>query len=180
MTFTRNCESQCPIPPNARSAVGLPSNGSLSDEQFGAFLLACRDELATKQAEFQQCLRPGDDWSYDMATCTLTIRDVTFPMTPIGTFSPVRQTWLWAWANRSTPPAAAEASKRIQSLFDFTGFSVFIEQGIDASSSDAQDLAALAVHQLEAIGFFLAPVEGGPIRFLAVHHPTSANSSAPP
>jgi len=60
------------------------------------------------------------------------------------------------------------ASSRIRSLHTVTGFRVFIDPGTQASPSAAQDLTALAVHILDAIGFFRCPSEGT-VLYLAVH-----------
>ena len=107
-------------------------------------------------------------WHYEMSDGSLTIGDTRFGMTPIGTFSPEHQTWLWAWANEDFPEVARAGSRRIQGLHAVTGFRVFLDPGVGASPSDAQDFAALAVHQLGAIGFFRCP-SGGPELYLAVH-----------
>jgi hypothetical protein len=154
--------STCPI------CHGLPVGGSLSDEQFFAFLVACRDELAEKQQRFQQRIAGAATWSYEMADCSLTIGSERFSMTPVGTHSPEYQTWLWGWANEDFPPLAREASRRLQALHKVTGFRVFLDPGIAASSTDAQDFAALAVHLLGAIGLFRS-LSDGPTLFLAVY-----------
>ena len=143
----------------------------MSDEEFFAFLDACRSELATLQPQFQERIRKGDRWSYDLADGTLRIGDESFPIVPIGTYSAEYESWLWAWANDDFPLSSRDASKRLQSLYTQTGFRVFIDQGIGASSSDAQDFAALAVHCLGAIGFYRVP--GSPTLYLAVHEPNS-------
>lgn len=140
----------------------------MSDEEFFVFLAACRDELADKQARFQRRIAGAARWTYEMTDCSLAIGTERFPMTPVGTHSPEYQTWLWAWANEDFPQAAREASRQLQSLHTVTGFRVFIDPGIRASSADAQDFAALAVHQLGAIGFFRSPSDG-PTLYLAVH-----------
>jgi hypothetical protein len=156
--------STCPV------CRGLPVGASMTDDEFFAFLSACRDELADKQTRFQQQTAGAVRWSYEMADCTLTIGDKQFAMTPVGTHSPKRQTWLWAWANEDFPPRAREASRQVQALHGVTGFRVFLDPGIEASSGDAQDLTAMAVHQLGAIGLFRAPSSGptGPTLYLAV------------
>jgi hypothetical protein len=140
----------------------------MSDEDFFAFLAACRNELADKQVRFQERIAGAARWSYDMADCSLTIGDERFSMTPVGTHSPEYQTWLWAWANEDFPPIAREASRRLQALHAVTGFRVFLDPGIGASSADAQDFAALAVHHLGAIGVFRSTSDG-PTLYLAVH-----------
>jgi hypothetical protein len=153
----------CPI------CCGLPVGGSLSDEDFFA---TCRDELAEKQALFQERIRGAARWSYEMADCSLAVGSERFPMTPVGTHSSEYQSWLWAWANEDLPHVAREAARRLQGLHAVTGFRVFLDPGIGASSADAQDFAALAVHQLGAIGVFRSPSDGLTL-FLAVHEPGS-------
>lgn len=139
----------------------------MSDEQFSEFLTACREEFAALQSHFQKRIQNSNHWSYNLADCTLKIDDVIVPITPIGTHSPERRSWLWAWANEDFPLRAREASKTLQTLSSLTGFKVFTAPGIGASECDAQDFAALAVHCLNASGMFR--VEGTPTLFLAVH-----------
>jgi hypothetical protein len=150
----------------------------MSNEEFFAFLAACRNEFADKQVRFQERIAGAACWSYDVADCSLTIGDERFSMTPVGTHSPEYQTWLWAWANEDFPPVAREASRRLQALHAVTGFRVFLNPGIEASSADAQDFAALAVHQLGAIGVFRSPSDG-PILYLAVHERGSEEPNKP-
>lgn len=158
--------ANCPI------CRGVPLGGSMSDDEFFAFVAACQDELAIKQASFQQRISQATRWQYEMADGSLTIGETRFGMTPIGSFSPSYQTWLWAWANDEFPETARAASRRIQALHSLTGFRVFLDPGIEALPDDAQTFAALAVHQLEAIGFFRCPSDGSaPDLYLAVHEP---------
>jgi Family of unknown function (DUF6882) len=156
--------STCPI------CGGLPVDGSMSDEAFNEFLSACRNDLTVKQADFQKLIAGAGRWYYDMAEMSLALGKMRFGMTPIGTYSPEYQSWLWAWANEDFPEVARTASRQIQGLYAVTGFRVFIEEGIGASTVDAQDFAALAVHQLGAIAFYRCPAEvAEPMLYLAVH-----------
>jgi hypothetical protein len=144
----------------------------MSDEAFFAFLAACRDELVTTQARFQRQIGDAPRWHYEMADGSLVIGGTCFHMTPIGTFSPEYQSWLWAWANEDFPEVARAASRRIRDLHAVTGFQLFLDRGIKASAADAQDFAAMAVHQLGAIGFFRCPSDApAPVLYLAVHEP---------
>ena len=147
---------------------GLPIQGSLSDDEFLAFLASCRKELAAKQEIFEHRIQAASRWFYDMADLTLAIDDLLFGITPIGTHSETNNSWLWAWANEDLPVVARTASRRIQALHAVTGFRVFIDPGIQASPLDAQAFTASAVHILDAIGFFRCP-SGGPTLYLAVH-----------
>jgi uncharacterized protein DUF6882 len=155
-----------------RICQGLPTGRSMSDEAFFAFLAACRDELAGKQARFQQRIAGARRWHYEMADGSLVIGDTDFGMTPIGTHSPAFESWLWAWANEDFPEVARAKSREIQGLHSATGFKAFLDPGIKASAADAQDFATLAVHQLGAIAFFRCPSEdAAPVLYLAVHEP---------
>ncbi len=145
----------------------------MSDGAFDAFLAVCRDELAAKQTQFQQRIAAARRWEYEMADGSLMLGDMRFGMTVIGSFSPQHETWLWGWANEDFPEVAREASRKIQGLYDVTGFQVFRDPGIGASPEDAMAFVALAVHQLGAIGFYRCP-SGGPRLYLAVHESTDA------
>jgi hypothetical protein len=153
---------------NCKTCRGLPVGDSLTDDEFAEFLATCRTELAGKQESLKQRIVGGSRWQYDMAKLTLLIGEVEFAITPIGTYSSSYRSWLWAWANDEFSPLAREASARIQALHGTTGFRVFIEPGIAASASDADDFVALAVHALGAQGFYRCPSDG-PSLFLAVH-----------
>jgi hypothetical protein len=169
----------------SRCAVcrGLPVNGSLTDDEFFAFLASCRAELDEKQQRLQRHLPTGSQWSYDMENMTLTIGLTHFPMTPIGTFSAQHQTWLWAWANEDFPQRAREAAREIQSLYAATGFRVFIDPGINASTNDAQDFVALAVTSLPRSAFFaVLPLVKAPrsiCPFTKPHHDFGASPVIP-
>lgn len=154
--------TDCPI------CRGLPVGGSFSDDEFFQFLNACRAELESRQAAFVATLDPQAQWSYDLDSGRLRVGAADFPITAIGTHNPDRQTWLWAWANESFPDAARDASAAIRSLFELTGFRVFADPGIGASSGDAQDLSACAIHTLGAIGLFRCPGNEATL-YLAVH-----------
>lgn len=147
----------------------------MSDDEFFAFLAVCRDELAVKQAAFEQRIAGASQWRYEMADGSLTIGDVRFGMIPVGTFSAEYQSWLWAWANEDFPEVARTASRQIQGLHSITGFRMFLDPGRPASASDAQDCAAFAAHQLGAIGIFRCPSEG-PLLYLAVLEPERCDS----
>lgn len=154
--------SHCPV---CRSQ---PAAGGLTDDEFHAFLRACRDELAAKQARFQQRIASAARWQCELAEGTLSFDGMIFGITPVGTYSEAEQTWLWAWANESLPQKARETSRPIQALFDRTGFRVFVDAGLPATASDAEDLTAMALHELGATGLFRIPSEGLTL-YLAVH-----------
>jgi hypothetical protein len=157
-------------PSNCPTCRALPLGGSFTDEEFADFLSQCRSDLADRQAKFQRQIEGFGQWRYDLTELTLILGTACYPITPIGSWSAEHGTWLWAWANDSLPMQAREAARAIQGLHAQTGFRVFTDEGTDASSADAEDLTALAVHELGAIGFFRSRDEERDL-YLAVHTP---------
>jgi hypothetical protein len=159
--------THCPL------CQGVAGPGEMTDEQFEAFLEACRAELREKQASFTQRTGNYGKWSYDLSTERLTLGEETFAIVAVGSHSPSHETWLWGWANEDYPQNARSAAQQIQQLFELTGFRVFTDPGCPASSLDAQDFTALALHQLGGCGMFRIPSkrEDGPTTYLAVLGP---------
>lgn len=139
----------------------------MSEEQFNAFLEACRVELEQKQTAFFGQFADDVAWSFDIDQGTFSLNEQAFPMTPIGSFSEAHQTWLWAWANDSFPDAARDASRQLQSLYKRTGFRVFADEAIKATADEAEDLATLANHELGAVAEFRYQ-ENGLMTYIAV------------
>ena len=131
----------------------------MTDDEFAAFLDSCRSELATKQTAFANSLPDDAEWFYDLDVDLLRIGAHEYRITAIGTHNQELQTWLWAWANDTFPESARSASSKIKSLFGITGFNVFTDDGINATSRDAQDLSACAIHVLGASGLYRCPGE---------------------
>lgn len=153
----------CPI------CQGAATSGSMTDEEFNALLLTCQDELATKQAKFQETLAQHVRWDYDLDAGTLRLGDEQFAITVAGTYSAKYESWLWGWANEDFPATARENSARLKQLHDLTGFRVFAEPGTSATSVDAQVFTALAIHLLDGLGLFRVPGENdGPTLYFAV------------
>lgn len=141
----------------------------MSNEQFKAFMEACRVELEEKQTEFFSRFADDVAWSFDIDQATIRLNDHVFPVTPIGSFSEPHETWLWGWANESFPDAARNTSRQLQSLYKLTGFRVFADEGINATSSEAQDLATIAIHELGAAAEFRYQ-ENGLMTYIAVRN----------
>jgi hypothetical protein len=51
----------------------------MSDEEFSAFLTACRNELASLQPTFQQRIHGGGRWFYDLSDCHFALRRRVLP-----------------------------------------------------------------------------------------------------
>jgi len=155
---------------NCKTCCGLPVGDSLTDREFAEFLGSCRTELGGEAGHLQTAhsrkaaVVPQSSGSH-LAVRGTRIRHCTDRY--VQFLIPVLAL---AWANDEFPPSAKEASARIQALHGTTGFGVFIQPGLAASASDADDFVALAVHTLDARGFVRCPSEDdGPTLFLSVH-----------
>jgi len=141
--------SECPI------CQQLPADGSLTDEQFSAFMDSCQESLADLQNRFFDAIPDDAEWSYDLESGQFQIDGKSYPFVVIGSHNEELNTWLWGWANESLPSSARQSSKTIQQLQQLTGSQVFVDEGLEAGEADAEALSAMAVHVLGARGLFL-------------------------
>lgn len=102
--------STCPI------CRGLPAGGSMSDDEFFAFLAACRDEIATRQASFQQRIAGAPRWHSEMADGSLTVGAIVFFRYPSD--GPVLYLAVHEPGWQDAEPGAASDPAGIQSIPD--------------------------------------------------------------
>jgi hypothetical protein len=96
----------------------------------------------------------GQAYHYDLERGVMTIGSDSFAISVIGSFRPSRSTWLWGWANDTFSDVVRERSSRFKGLYAVTGFRVFVDDGIRATRGDAEDFKAMAVHAVDAAGFW--------------------------
>jgi hypothetical protein len=126
----------------------------MTDMEFRALLDRCREELAAKQALFTADCISSAPYHYDLNQGVLAVGSERYASSLVGTRSITNGTWLWGWANDSFSDSVRQAASRAKSLYDVTGFRVFIDPGVHASKQDAEDFTALTVHAIDAIGFW--------------------------
>lgn len=81
---------------------------------------------------------------------------------PIGTFSPLSNTWLWAWANVTTLPGQRQKAERLKQLNEVTGSTLFEDANtFEVDEPMAWELAAVSVKHLDAKGCYRAPSSDG-------------------
>ncbi len=152
----------------------------MTDEEFDNFLAKVNDELESKQAELNSTYGLGEmkRWWFDQQSAKLQFFDVNdrlaveADVVGIGSFSPKSSSWKWAWSNPTFLPELREKALPLKRLEVFTGFDLFGNEGTFsiAGESMAWELAAMAVHQLGALGCYRAPapVLDGPHTYLAI------------
>jgi hypothetical protein len=140
--------------------------GQMTDEEFGAFLAEANSELAEKQVELssKHGLGAFRRWWSDQETSLIRLFDAAdrivleAEFVPIGTFSPLSDTWLWAWANVTTLPQQREKAEKLKELAGLTGFALFEDADtFKVDEAMAWELAAVSVKHLGAKGCYRAP-----------------------
>jgi uncharacterized protein YjbI with pentapeptide repeats len=128
----------------------------MTDAEFERFVRVCQDELRQKQERIAELLLfeirvdfPGLRLLY-MAGDALFV-DAAF--VPIGSRGLQSNTWMWAWANPGTAGTDAAAMTRLREFGSKTGRPAFSSaQPLAATDGDAWVYAAIACHELAAIG----------------------------
>lgn len=170
----------CPIAPIADMLRGqlTSSRIAMTDEEFGVFLAEANDELADKQRVLAADYGLGScsRWWADQETSLIQFFDAADKMVlqsefvPIGTYSPLSNTWLWAWANVTTLPRQREKAEKLRELTGLTGFTLFEDADtFEVDEPMAWELAAVSVKHLGAKGCYRAPSsDGSNFGFLAL------------
>ena len=150
----------------------------MTEEEFDAFRAAAWEELARKQDVLrdQYGLGSFSRWHFDQTTAALTFFDaggnaaIEFDVVDIGSYSTKSQTWKWAWSNESVLAPLREDSAILKGLESMTGLSLFGRERAFKIQSEAMawELAAISVQYLGALGCYRAPVQAGPLGFLAI------------
>lgn len=142
----------------------------MTEEEFGAFLAEANDELKEKQRELatEHGLGSYSRWWSDQETSLIQFSDAAGKVglqaefVPIGSFSPLSNTWLWAWANVTTLPRPREQSEKLKELADLTGYVLFEDANtFEIDEAMAWELAAVSVKHLHAKGCYRAPSSDG-------------------
>ncbi len=139
----------------------------MTDDQFMQFIANCHRELSDKQSTFWPMISESKHWQYELGDCSIQFDDSSYPIVPIGTFHQAHGTWMWAWAHTEFPEAARSRSQEIQRLKDSTGFHIFLDAAFPVQPEEVNDIVALSIHQLDAIGFFVSRSDE-PTLYLAV------------
>lgn len=153
----------------------------MSEDEFDQFLAQCRQTLEEKQADLQA--RHGLDrfrrWQLEPELGVLRFladdggAQLSFRVTPIGTFATAQETWKWAWANSKLPQALRDQSARLKALQRRTDYDCFVDdEAFGADELMAWELAAASVAELDAAGCYRAPNRDTWL-FLALHEVTA-------
>ncbi|WP_122422487.1 DUF6882 domain-containing protein [Pseudomonas viridiflava] len=151
------------------------------EQTFEHLLETAMADLMAKQEQLSRDYGLGNmaRWWLDQEAATVRSFDendrlaVEGQIINIGSFSPRHGSWLWAWSNPTVLTALREKALPLKQLQAISGAECFgAEQAIQLEDeSMAWELAAVAVHHLNALGCYRAPTSSdGPVIFLAITH----------
>lgn len=149
-------------------------------EKFDNFAAMTMGELEFKQgwlqAEFS--LNNWAKWWFRPETSTLQFENehgqivVEADTVYIGSYSTSTGTWKWAWSNPFMGAEDRAKSEKIRELTKVTGVDIFdLDTSMEGDEQLAYDFTAMAVHHLNADGFFRIPNKDPQTAFfLALHN----------
>ena len=131
--------------------------------QRGAFVERCVAKLLEKQ----DALTARGVGSYERFEVDLEHGKLRFfdgeqlaleaDVTPIGTHVSDRESWQWAWANKSLPSEVRERASKLKELALATDDAAFNERTLEIDEEQTWRLVAMACEHLGALGTYACP-----------------------
>jgi hypothetical protein len=135
----------------------------MEDDEFESFIETSFDNLEKKQNSLEEIFGLGhfDRYDLDVENEIITFsssddKSVKANFIPIGTFSPDKNSWMWAWNNQAFTDSLRAKSKKLQSLSDLTGFEMFTKPTAEVDEDMAWEMVAMSVHVLKSQGVYRA------------------------
>lgn len=136
----------------------------MNDQEFGSFVKATFTALETKQNALEEKFNIGSFKRYevnvDKETITFSADDnktLSAKYIPIATFSPEKNSWMWAWNNTAYSKASIKKAEKLKSLSELTGYEIFNTPAVGIDENMAWEMVAMSVYMLEAQGVYRAP-----------------------
>lgn len=137
---------------------------SMEDDEFESFIDTSIDNLEAKQSNLEEKYGLGyfDRYDLDVENEVITFssssgKRLKATFIPIGTFSPDKSSWMWAWNNQAFTDSLRAKSEKLQSLSDLTGFEMFTNPTAEVDENMAWEMVAMSIHILESQGVYRAP-----------------------
>src|SRR5258706_7076840 len=135
----------------------------MDDAELGAFVAGCVQRLQQKQSELgARGVGSYERFEVDLASGKLRFYEgerlvLEADVTPIGTHVSDKESWQWAWANKSFPDEVRERAAKIKELFAQTALPVFNERTWEVDETQTWELVAMACEHLGALGTYHFP-----------------------
>ena len=145
----------------------------MGDEEYRAFLTRAHEELTAKQERLKSDFRLGDYDHYDVDQTTgmivfsdhgvpKVVADIQF----VGSFSPLSNTWLWAWGNDSLEPALKADVRRVRDYGREHGIRRLTDAKWAAEEVDGWEMTSISAQVLQAEGAYRSPSRNGALFML--------------
>ena len=146
----------------------------MDDAQLGAFAEACVQRLQQKQSELSaRGVGSYERFEVDLATGKLRFYDaqglaLEADVTPIGTHVSEKESWQWAWANKSFPEDVRQRAAKLKALTAETAMTAFSERTLEVDEAETWRLVAMACEHWGALGTYDFQTRNARL-FVAIH-----------
>ncbi|WP_128003587.1 DUF6882 domain-containing protein [Piscinibacter defluvii] len=129
------------------------------DREFDSLLQRAFEAYRQKQVDFEAAISRFTQWNLVEEKCSLEFsgshaQSRVFPVTPVATYLPKEQDWAWVWANDAFPRLSRSKSSVLKGLSLKTGYKIFETPYFRASTTDVDELCAVALHELNGTAVF--------------------------
>lgn len=122
-----------------------------------------------------------EDWTFDMATGTLTFGAMTLSVQLLGTEAYGNKSWLWAWANTQSgiPERLTAHARAMHDYGEKHGVAEFVQPQLDLEDIDGHRLSVAGAGLMHANAYYRGPYEGGALYMLITDAQISQPRSDP-
>jgi len=143
---------------------------------FEALAAVAREELAFKTKAHANMWGFGNDqeWGFDQDEGVIwwkfdSGQEVRAPAEIVGSFDPVSNSWLWAWANSSLDQDTTKIAKNTYNYGKQNSLEALTTSKISGDLDESWTFAAIAMHLSAQQGVYRAATDG-PYVFIAFGH----------
>ena len=94
-----------------------------------------------------------EEWHYSLDDLSLEFKNHSeskkYEIIPIGTYSPERNSFLWAWANEDFAGSIADSALALKELESEFGFRAFSSKGFPCKQNDLDEILAISMYGLK-------------------------------
>jgi hypothetical protein len=158
----------------------------MNNADFDAYKDQCLEDISSLQNAFIELydINRYEHWFYDHDIGVFQFRsddgrNLYFKYVDVGSFSSRRNTWMWSWCNKSTPPQVTHGLEKVRS-FGATHDYLPLTEGFHEQSDEYMGwaFAAIAATLLSGIGVYRAPDEHRHIYFVFTNELTQEEYDA--
>jgi|GEM_PF-982580 len=141
-----------------------PLYTKLSKKQLSEYIDKTYSSLERKQEKLHDKYNIGqyDSYWYDLETGILEFKndnktELKFRFIDIGSLNTKKNSWMWSWANNSTPENQINDSLEFMEIFYETGWNIYKIDYFDCDESLAWEIVATCCSFIDCIGIYRVP-----------------------